>query len=291
MAAKHDLTYSIRMLLKHNKCGSFQTQNKRLNELTSMAEELTQGGFKLRDIQGLKQKHILFLNQQWQERALTAGTLKNKHAQLRFLCELLRKPNMMPSNDDLAIAKRRYVPTENKAIDLANIDLARFAHDHMRCYLQLQYHLGLRREEAIKLKPHQADKGDVLELQGSWCKGGRARAVPIQTEAARQAIEFAKALAVKQEHSLIPSNKTYVQQLHFYEQQVRMAKIKHPHGLRHAYAQQQYKALTGWECPINGGIKKSEMTAEQRKLDLAARLQIAEHLGHSRSSITANYIG
>jgi integrase len=291
MSAKHDLIYSIRVLLKHNKCGSYQTQHKRLTELTSMAQELTHGGFKLHDIRGLKQKHILFLNQEWQDRQLAAGTLKNKNAQLRFLCELLRKPNMMPSNDALSIAKRIYIPTHNKAIQLSSIDLSRFHHTHMQVYLQLQYHLGLRREEAIKIRPVLADKGDYLELQGSWCKGGRTRTIPILTPEARAVIELAKTLLIDPHHSLIPDKLNYAQQLHFYEQQVRMAGIKHPHGLRHAYAQRRYRELTGWECPINGGLTKPNMTAAQRKADLVARLEIAKELGHGRASITAQYIG
>ena len=44
---------------------------------------------------------------------------------------------------------------------------------------------GLRLEEALKLKPVQADKGHVLRLQGSWTKGGRTREIPIRDDRQR----------------------------------------------------------------------------------------------------------
>jgi integrase len=48
--------------------------------------------------------------------------------------------------------------------------------------LRLQRAFGLRREEAIKLQPRWADRGDHLQLKASWTKGGRERTVPIRTE-------------------------------------------------------------------------------------------------------------
>lgn len=49
----------------------------------------------------------------------------------------------------------------------------------MQQALRLQMAFGLRLEESLKFKTAVADKGDRLELQASWCKGGRARAILI----------------------------------------------------------------------------------------------------------------
>jgi hypothetical protein len=47
--------------------------------------------------------------------------------------------------------------------------------------LRLQAAFGLRREEAVKFQPSYADRGDRLALKASWCKGGRAREIPVRT--------------------------------------------------------------------------------------------------------------
>ena len=179
MSIKHDFIYSMKQLIKDHKQGSFQTQKKREIELVQMAKDLNAAGYKLKHAQGLKPKHIKFLTTLWHSRDLTAGTIKNKSTQLRWWANAIHKAGIMKSNDELGLAKRSYAPTRNKAIDLTSIDLSVINDAHIQASLQLQYHLGLRREESLKIRPHIADKGDYLELQGSWCKGGRERMIPI----------------------------------------------------------------------------------------------------------------
>ncbi|MBX4276873.1 integrase domain-containing protein, partial [Mycobacterium tuberculosis] len=43
----------------------------------------------------------------------------------------------------------------------------------------LQMAFGLRLEESLKFRPGYADSGNAVTLEGSWCKGGRERTVPI----------------------------------------------------------------------------------------------------------------
>ena len=291
MAAKHKLINSMKLLLEKNKHGSFATQNKRAIELAHMAKDLTKGGYKMKHVQGLKPKHVEYLNKLWQERGLSAGTIKNKNAQLRWWADITGKSNIIPSNEEMGLEKRIYVSGENKSLELADIDMEKIKSQHMQAYLRLQYHLGLRREEALKLKPHLADKGHALILQGSWCKGGRPRIVPILTKEARDVVDFAKSLALSSELSLIPEEKSYKEQKIFYDNQVAEAGIHHAHGLRHAYAQRRYKELTGWECSLKGGSKYADLTPEEKVKDYEARLTITEELGHSRVSILSQYIG
>jgi site-specific recombinase XerC len=291
MASRHKLIRSIKQLVGANKQGSFQTQNKREIELIQMAKDLTKGGYKLKHVSGLKPKHIEYLNQQWEARGLSAGTIKNKNTQLRWWTKLINKPSIMKSNDELGLARRTYIPTHSKAIDLNTIDFSKINDPHVEASLRLQYHLGLRREESIKIRPHLADKGDFIALEGSWCKGGRPRVIPILTQEARDAVDFAKSITNTQQDSLIPSHKNYRAQMHYYQYKTREANIKNPHGLRHAYAQRRYKELTGWDCPLQGGLSIKELTPDQRRKDYEVRLQISENLGHSRASVLTNYIG
>jgi hypothetical protein len=63
------------------------------------------------------------------------------------------------------------------------------------------------------------------------------------------------------------------------------------HGLRHAYAQERYRELTGWPAPAAGGPTVKALTAEQRTIDRQARLTISQELGHEREQITSIYLG
>ena len=58
------------------------------------------------------------------------------------------------------------------------------------------------------------------------------------------------------------------------------------HGLRHAYAQDRYKELTGRVAPVI-----DNKTAKRDVLDKVARLQIARELGHGRKDVTNSYLG
>ena len=59
------------------------------------------------------------------------------------------------------------------------------------------------------------------------------------------------------------------------------------YGLRHEYANNKYEQLTGQPSPVRSG----DNGQVDRDLDRAARLDIAEDLGHSREEITRAYIG
>ena len=291
MQAKNSLLVSLYQLQQHNKHGSFQTQKKREIELNQMANDLAVGGYKLEHAYSLKEKHIDHLNKKWMASGLAPATIKNKNSQLRWWANTIKKGTIMKSNAELGVPKRDYKPKRNKAIHLTSANLEKVNDKYIEASLGLQYHLGLRKEESIKIRPHAADKGDYLELQRSWCKGGRARKVPILTPEARAAVDFAKSVVKQKQESLIPNRKNYKMQKHFYEHKTVIGDLKCPHGLRHAYAQQRYKTLTGWECPINGGKPQKDLSREERCIDNEARLTISEELGHSRPEILRTYCG
>ena len=155
--------------------------------------------------------------------------------------------------------------------------------------LELQQAFGLRREEAIKFMPDYANRGDHLVLKDSWTKGGKARVVPVRTDAQRAVLERARRLAGK--GSLIPSAKNYRQQLRVYEAETSRAGLSKLHGLRHTYAQVRYAALTGWRAPAAGGPASKSLSGSERALDQEARLTISRELGHEREQITSVYLG
>ena len=127
--------------------------------------------------------------------------------------------------------------------------------------LELQQAFGLRREEAIKFMPVYADQGEHIVLKESWTKGGKAREIPVRTDAQRVVLDRAQRLAGT--GSLIPSAKNYRQQLRVYEAETARAGLSKLHGLRHAYAQARYKELTGWKAPAAGGPSLKSLSRQR----------------------------
>ncbi len=119
--------------------------------------------------------------------------------------------------------------------------------------------------------------------------GGRPREIPIRNVEQRQVLEEAKALAGR--GSLIPTERSYVEQLRRFEYQCAVAGAHRIHGHRHQYAQTRYRELTGWPAPAAGGPRSRDLTPSQREADREARLTISEELGHEREQITAGYLG
>ena len=119
MATKHDLRHSVLTILKHNKDGSFATQANRKTQLLKLADDLLARGFYLRNIHQLKAKHIYHIIDAWNKSELNAGTIKNRMANIRWLCEKLNKPGLIPANNEaLRIEKRQYVSNRDKSIEL-----------------------------------------------------------------------------------------------------------------------------------------------------------------------------
>jgi hypothetical protein len=211
-------------------------------------------------------------------------------ASIRWWANKVDKRNVVArSNEHYGIPDRRFVTNESKAKTVTHEQLEKVRDEHVRMSLELQQAFGLRREEAMKIRPCIADQGDHLFLQASWTKGGRERIVPVRTEQQREALNRAHLLAGR--GSLIPGNRNYVQQMRVYEGNTRRAGLHHMHGLRHAYAQGRYEELTGWSCPAAAGPVASELTSEQRERDHEARLTISRELGHEREQVTAAYLG
>ncbi len=284
-----DLTYTLRQLCLRNRDGSHATQADRQRSLTLAARQLREAGFRQMRTTSLKGKHVEALLQRWQTEGLSAGTIKNRMAHLRWWAEKVGKAGILPAgNTKLGIPDRRYMTNEGKAKELGD-GLKRITDPHVRMSLRLQAAFGLRREESIKFQPRYADRGDHIAIKGSWAKGGRNRTVPITTPEQRMVLDDAHRLAGL--GSLIPMNKTYIQQRHVYDGQCKAAGLSNMHGLRHKYAQMRYEGLTGWRASAAGGPSVKGLSPTQRMEDNHARQTISRELGHERIQITATYLG
>lgn len=285
-----DLNYGLKRLVYRHKEGSFATRAAREHILQQAANTLHELGYRKLTPQGLRPKHVEALVGHWQIQRLSPGTIKNRLAQVRWWASKVGKASVVArDNSHYQIERRRYVTGENKARELDAKRLARISDHHTRLSLRLQAAFGLRREEAIKFSPSYADRGDRIVLKASWTKGGKAREIPIRSEAQRQLLSETHRFAGR--GALIPANKNYYQQMRTYERNTQKAGLDRNHGLRHAYAQTRYEALTGWQCPAQGGPDKGSLNPEQRVKDQGARQMISRELGHERIAVVAVYCG
>lgn len=285
-----DLEYELKGICRRNRDGSRMTQAQRQQRLAQIARDLDRIGYRHLHASSLKPKHVDALIADWHGRGLGAGTIKNRMADLRWWAEKTGKASVIArSNDHYGLDRRVYSTNTSKARDLPDQALAKVTDPHVAMSLRLQEAFGLRREESIKFTPRYADHGDHLVLKASWCKGGRARQIPIRTAHQRDVLDQAVALAGS--GSLIPPERRYIDQRRLYERECVRAGLDRMHGLRHAYAQTRYQELTGHAAPAAGGPSARTLPPAERARIEQARHTISRELGHEREQITAVYLG
>ena len=288
-----DIEYSLTKLAKQWSSGSNVTRAQRLYALCAIGRTLVKElPFKaLVDAKHLKPRHVESLLKHWQDKGLGSATIKNNLAHLRSWSRWIGREGIIPASNDMLGAERRsYVPEANRAFSLTPDLSERVPDARLHLAFELQEAFGLRREEALKLIPTMADQGQHLELLGSWCKNGKARAIPIRTPEQRALLDRAKALTGRGQHVAAHLG-NYKSAMKAYERATAAAGMEGGHGLRHQYAQNRYFELTGRAAPIAGGTPGKELTPEMRAIDKEARLAISNELGHAREQITVTYLG
>lgn len=139
MSIKHHLKHSIIMELKTNKEGSHSTRAVRKKRLLLIASQLIEGGYKIEHLKQLKFKHIKFLVNYWLQQGLTAGTIKNRMTDLRWVLKKYNKADLIPAkNAALNIPKRCYVTYKDKAFTLSEGDLSKVIDSNAKISLILQ---------------------------------------------------------------------------------------------------------------------------------------------------------
>lgn len=288
------LEYGFNHILERNRDGSYATQSNRRRMLSMFADQLKKSGYKTNEMRpsDIKGRHINALIRQWKIDGISAGTMKNRMSNIRWLAEKIGKADMIKSNATYGIEERQYITNKDKSLRTDNLDLDKLS-SYVRQSIELQKHFGLRREEAMKFSPEYALGGydpysaPVLRIKPSWAKGGRAREIPITSDAQRNVLMAALTLAG--DGSLIPANRSYKEHLGHFERETSAIGLGQTHGLRHLYAQNRYRELVGIDCPAVGGI--IDLTDAQKALDLSARQTISNELGHNRLSVTGIYLG
>ncbi len=277
---------------------SHATRKKYANGLHQSFRDLEPLGFKLSDAKNLKGKHLVALGKHWERQAIAGklkpSTIQGRFSMLRVFAHWIGKDGIVEATHkyaDPALVKRSSICSHDHSWAAQSVDVAakleEISQKDGRVGLQLRLELafGLRGKEAIMLRPYLADKGAYLDVSVGT-KGGRPRAVPINTTEQRKLLDEAKAFAATKDSSTSDPSRSLSQwKNHYYYVLHSRGNGLTGHGLHHAYGNDRYKELSGQDSPVRGG------KLVRREDDRATRLQVAEELGHSRESITTHYLG
>lgn len=264
---------------------------QRVRVLFAFIGIVREAGFAPDSLSNLKRKHIQCAVAEWRGRGVSAATLANYLSALRFLAELLGKQNLCPPNEELIPElgeTRRVARSEQRAWapkDISPMEiLSRIEASNPRVALILRLELtfGLRVTEALRFTPATDIVPGLHSAQPSLhlhrgTKGGRPRIVPIEDESGRELLRAALDLAGQ--GSMTPSDRSIpAYRRHYYRVLeahgiTRAALGVTSHGLRHQYAQEVARRA--------GALGVDEK---------AQRKEVAERLGHGRTSVTMTYM-
>jgi site-specific recombinase XerC len=248
----------------------------------------------------LAHRQVAFMVRRWVARGLEPGTIQLYLSYLRTYTEWIGHQGMV-------LAPADYVtdPTRVARSYAAVTDKSWSAHDvnpqtkiaevsafdgYVGCQLLMALTYNMRIKEAIMCIPHAAEIDGQLEVKRGT-KGGRQRFVPIDTPEKRAALEAAKRLVASKSASLGRPERSLKQNLRRIRYVMKKFGITKgdlgitAHGLRHEYANDRYQRFAGAPSPVRGG------PPIERDVDRAARLRLAEELGHSRENVTGAYLG
>lgn len=268
-------------------------------------------GLRLRKIRNLSSKHLAAFFDDWDERELSYHTIENYLTLLRKLVERIDRPNLLREietyNQRKALEARARIQAvaagerpsawSAREVDVENVVQRVCAEDSVvALQLAMQHAFGLRVRESHRFRPADDWREDRIMVHRGT-KGGRARVIPISDPSQTALLEHARAVAdaISDVGSLMPAAYTERQWRNRYYGVLRKCGVTKrqlgvtSHGLRHEYAQRIYEQAAGVPAPaVTGARAYPDREASLR--DLAARREVAEHLGHGRYDITRAYL-
>lgn len=280
---------------------SANTAKQRAQDLKLCLRLLHEAGRPIVDVRNLRTRHFKVVADEMVRRGYSAATMQKFFTHLARLCDAIGKPGMIGDPrqyfDDPAVYERHYAARIPETLPVPRLDIdaviaAAYAKD-TRCgiWLELCHYFGMRVTEAIRFRPRERDETEFIYFRG--VKNRLYRTVPVETDAQRDLLERARAMAPDKSASLIPADKTLKQARNRFRNVMKRIGLTTkqlgatPHALRHGYARRLYRQLTGQLCPAEGG----QCIGMSRAQDRDVRIIIAERLGHSRESITCAYLG
>jgi len=243
-------------------------------------------------------RHVKTLIDAWVADGLSAPTLQKRLSCLRGFSTWIDKPGMIPKTAELLpanLARRTYSAQFDHSWSAHGVDagevIAKVSDWDPYVGRQLLAILafGLRKKEALCLRPRLADQGSYLAVSVGT-KGGRDRSVPITEPVQREILDLLKASVGSLDAHLGRPGHSLKQATNRFEYAMRLFGMTKSamgvtaHGLRHQVCAEVYERITGHPAPVRGGAAPAE-------LDKLARQTVATIMGHDRPPISNAYLG
>ena len=282
----NNLLAQFNRTFRHNRQGSFKTRERYQKAMKRFCRFLSEV-YRLEKLANIAPKHIHAYTEYMQSKGLSASTIKTDLAAIRFWHDQIPNPrHNLPANNRLSLERRAFGKVDRAWTSVEFNKMIGVCWHHKRedyvAIICLGYYAGLRIHECFRIGTSiamDAIQKMAITVKG---KGGKIRTVPIN-ESIR--IELAKMLEITPlGHKLFISDgintHTAINQLQQFirrhKSEVQPPNCNKPmtfHGLRHAYALEQYKGL----------IRSGDTEVE-------ARLKVSKLLGHERADVTKIYL-
>jgi integrase len=289
------------------------TKQSRIQKLYQGFHELIELGFKIQNPRNFNEKHMKALASYWEEKGLSASTIQNRISVFRTFADWIGKEGMIKKSEtyvsDQKNVKRSQVAKRDMSWTAAGFDIVAKLQEieayskHAAAQLLMIQAFGLRRMEALSFKPNRnwehvpgTQHGAIRVRDGT--KGGRERIIVVSTDAQINALNYARAIAGSKPAATIgypymtleQSCKRYNYVLSKFGLTKKELGVT-GHGLRHQYANNRFEELSGMDSPVRAKILPEAKTPEMIENIQYAKSRVSEELGHSRTAITAAYIG
>lgn len=295
---------------------SFKTMLDRQRLYASFFRELRHHtAYRNLDPRQLANRHIEAMVDRWVARGLATATIHNYLSFLRSYGGWIGKPGMVREPEyyvgsDSPHAHRSQVATFDHSWAAKDVDIdAKIAEvsafdPWVGLQLELCARFGLRPKEARHFRPHGAvipreaaiprdakafPEHDTFVHISHGTKGGRARDVPITSDAQRDLLARLSEAVANGMYVGHPGRTTTQNATRFYYVIRRFGIRKDhlgvvAHGLRHQHANDEYERAAGAASRVRGGVVRPA-------LDAQARQSTARLLGHNRARVLSCYVG
>lgn len=294
---------------KNGRIASERTFTARRESLQASFRQLAELGFKLQDPTNLQEKHVKALMHYWiYTKQAKPKTIETNLSNLRIFAQWIGKGSLVKNKLDyvdkadahllrVEAAARSPKSATGNHVDLAQV-FARADRINRRLglILRMEVAFGLRREEALKCRPHAQDFTEFLHIDKGQGKGGRERHVNTLTSAQREILAIVKKEIPKGEALGWPLTrdgksaanlKQNTTRYNNYMQQIGLTKRAlgvTGHSLRAQFAENN--ALVHGIIPPSMGGAKGQISKERLRTIL---LRLSENMGHSRPNVMSAY--
>lgn len=293
------MTYAAKNVLRQDFAGHPATAEAHLQRFKPFPQWLrTEHG--IRDAHKITVEHVRQFGEHLKQEGKAVSTVQNMLSSINVIMECWRADRVIRVSPSDIAGQRTYVRKQapnldREAVVRAAEQLRLSGHERAACSLLLARDFGMRRRETAladvqRLVREATTQGRINITEGT--KGGRGKRVDRWVPVTTEGLETLKAAAELQgdRRNLIPADKSlkaYTKHL----ESVTTPRLTEQglgtrHDLRAAYACERYHYWSGEPAPCVAGERRASKVE-----DRAARLMIAEELGHSRMDVAAQYVG